>query len=128
MTYRVKQMANGLHRVIHASGVSAGDFPTSREAWRHVDKLNFEPVNRAQSVSDWCFKISGEPKGSLKRAKKAAKRLPNRLQDVAFTKAYPKKKKKKKDRWPKSKAGPVRHIDPSTVDVSAYLAGGKKPQ
>ena len=55
-------------------------------------------------------------KSQKKRAKKAAKRLPNYLQDVAFTKARNKVTRRLGTFGPASE---VRHIDPAEYEQKA---------
>ena len=44
----------GKHQVI-LDGEVVGEHDTNAAAWRHVDRLNNEPLNKAQAISDWVF-------------------------------------------------------------------------
>ncbi len=41
--------------VLHGDVMIAGPFQTNGEAWRWIDRQSGEPINRAQSVSEWVF-------------------------------------------------------------------------
>lgn len=56
-------------------------------------------------------------KKDLKRARKAAARLPAHMQDIAFSKW----KKSPPDLGKFGPASEVRHVDPEEVDVARYL-------
>jgi hypothetical protein len=40
--------------VIHGDRIVA-TFATNREAWRHVDRMNGDPISRSEHVAEWLW-------------------------------------------------------------------------
>ncbi len=53
MTYRVYQNSAGIFVVERSDGKVMRMCETNAEAWRAVDRLENEPINRQEELGDW---------------------------------------------------------------------------
>ena len=56
---KVCRKPDGQWAVENADGEVVGLYPSNAAAWRALDRLQNEPINKREDTADWAFRQSG---------------------------------------------------------------------